>query len=761
MVRKLKINLNPRIKPRRPRSVPPPMDDDEYNPKKPSSAKPASQPTARPARQSVNRQANTQRVEIHQVEPDDEPTAEPATEPTDEPAKGPALRNAKRPPRVYEDSAGMYIMDQGKKKRLVNTQNQGACGNHQANTQTLNLVLSGLVSKAKRKPRAPRAPKLKPDGAGGKDGKDGSAADGELVGGPGGKTPPPSEQAKDPRYILGAQMKKLIDSGGQNKRDVENLLKRINLVPAGTTLSLLAAIKGRNPLFPGVALPSWVDFARGDRLGEPPAPSRDSAADGGRDAGRAEDQKINAADVFGIRPSGPEQKKADEKPEQRQIAGSSSDGPVITEIPETEEERLQREDRTFDELEAMEGKRALAAAAPAIDADDTLPVAAAAAEPTAPIMAPPDIPEVAAAAAPVIAPIAAAPVAAAAAPAAEEKKDAAPRQRWRDKTEEEKVEYLRKKIRAKIGDYDDFFGDEKFNSTIAPRLRDDPLLALDWYLKNEFIVNNRWVTIKNINALLRKYKFVSDKVANQLTEDVPETYKKARLVIYEKLTPEFVNDYFQARQEADDSTYGRNEKRAKAIYQNLDRLADERIKRDEEARKKQPTGAGKASRPLMVGLSDRQIDDMMRGYPEYMGCISRDEISRLNVPDVGRFGFVYNTVPSNKPTTYSGHWRAVFVDLDNDKEIDHYDSYGDPAEPDICAEIKKLLDPFKLPYYLKWKDNRIIEQRANSNNCGYFATNFLMDRFAGKPFKDATGYSNVAAGERKARGLNRKFKFLT
>jgi hypothetical protein len=162
----------------------------------------------------------------------------------------------------------------------------------------------------------------------------------------------------------------------------------------------------------------------------------------------------------------------------------------------------------------------------------------------------------------------------------------------------------------------------------------------------------------------------------------------------------------------------------------------------------------------MVGLFDDQINDMLSGYPEYVGCISRDEIAKLDVPDSGRFGFVYNTVPSDRPTKYEGHWRAIYIDLDNDKEIDHYDSYGDPAELDIQESIKKLLEQFNLPYYLKWKDNRITEQRSNSSTCGYFATMFLMDRFAGKPFVDATGYSNIKAGERRARGLNEKFKFL-
>jgi predicted double-glycine peptidase len=79
------------------------------------------------------------------------------------------------------------------------------------------------------------------------------------------------------------------------------------------------------------------------------------------------------------------------------------------------------------------------------------------------------------------------------------------------------------------------------------------------------------------------------------------------------------------------------------------------------------------------------------------------------------------------------------------------------AEPDIQEQVKKLLSSFDLPYYLKWKDNKIINQRANSSNCGWFCIQFLLDRFEGKPFKDSTGYSNVNKSERD---LKQRFGYL-
>ena len=725
MVRKLKINLNPKAT--RARSIPPVAhaatlmqenpdfpDDDMYNPKKPSHAKPASQPSHACR---ANSQANTQRVEIHTQ---DEPQDTPAEEKKGPDSHGPAgLRDAKRPPRVYEDSAGLYIMDQGKKKRLVNSQ---ACGNNtQANTQTLNLVLSGLVSKAKRKPRAPRAPKLKPDG---KD--DGSGPDGP--GGPGGgKIPTAEEQAKDPRYILGAQIRQIIMSTMRNARDLDKLLKNVKIAPASATLNQIYAIERRNPLAPGVAGPSFVDQIRGDTLAapRPPVTTDPSGIIGAADVGgdRKEQPKAGPSSPTIINPS---VKPA--VPEVENTADEPDDSPPgYAESSEQRRAREARENQRFAELMAGVSKPSTASAAvESTPADDE------------PVMSAPEMPDIGPSAE--AEPEKPAMAAAAAAP------DTEPEQPklWTNMTEEEKKNELQTILI------------DRTNDKYKPEIENDPFkFFIKKFIARELIVDKNVLGMAAINALLRSYSVISEYVDDQLSGTDPEVFQEALQKVLKNTNPDFMSDFFDARAQARDQVIPAGTKDTKSrIYANRINKIMTRM-----ATQRKLTGKGKSS--LMVGLSDAQINDMLRGYPEYMGCISRDEISKLNVPDVGRFGFVYNTVPSTRPTVNEGHWRAVFIDLDNDKEIDHYDSYGDPAEPDICEEVKQLLDPFKLPYYLKWKDNRIVEQRANSNNCGYFATNFLMDRFAGKPFRDATGYSNVAAGERKARGLNRKFKYMT
>ena len=45
--------------------------------------------------------------------------------------------------------------------------------------------------------------------------------------------------------------------------------------------------------------------------------------------------------------------------------------------------------------------------------------------------------------------------------------------------------------------------------------------------------------------------------------------------------------------------------------------------------------------------------------------------------------------------------------------------------------------------FLKLKSNRVIHQNDNTSNCGYMAAKFLIDRFRGQSFPEASGYENA------------------
>ncbi len=149
------------------------------------------------------------------------------------------------------------------------------------------------------------------------------------------------------------------------------------------------------------------------------------------------------------------------------------------------------------------------------------------------------------------------------------------------------------------------------------------------------------------------------------------------------------------------------------------------------------------------GLSNFQIDAIMKKFPEYLGTISHDEVRSRILPKVqpqSRGGFVINTDPERKP---GEHWQSVFWDArpNGEHEIDFFDSYGDPIDKELQRDLLSLATKLDAGTYLKFKENRIKLQNDRSSNCGWFAVQFLMDRFRGKPFSDASGYNNSIHGE--------------
>ncbi len=158
------------------------------------------------------------------------------------------------------------------------------------------------------------------------------------------------------------------------------------------------------------------------------------------------------------------------------------------------------------------------------------------------------------------------------------------------------------------------------------------------------------------------------------------------------------------------------------------------------------------------GLSNFDIDSILGKYPEYLGCISHDEIPRLlpYIKPKSSGGFVINTDPHNKP---GQHWQSIYFDARGKGKdgIDFFDSYGDPIDKKLLKDIKLIADALHSPNYLKFKENRIQYQNNVSGNCGWFAAKFLADRFRGLPWKDATGYDDSKRGEKAIEHMKYRF----
>jgi hypothetical protein len=150
------------------------------------------------------------------------------------------------------------------------------------------------------------------------------------------------------------------------------------------------------------------------------------------------------------------------------------------------------------------------------------------------------------------------------------------------------------------------------------------------------------------------------------------------------------------------------------------------------------------------GLSTDEIEKIMSKYGDFKGALARDEISTIKAQPHSRVAFVLNTDPSNKP---GKHWVACYIDTrpGGSNSVEYYNSFAVDCPADIKKALKLLVDKLKPDTYLKFKENRVIHQSDKSNNCGYFSCRFLIDRFRGKTFAEATGYDDRI---RSAIGVN-------
>ena len=159
------------------------------------------------------------------------------------------------------------------------------------------------------------------------------------------------------------------------------------------------------------------------------------------------------------------------------------------------------------------------------------------------------------------------------------------------------------------------------------------------------------------------------------------------------------------------------------------------------------SGQGKGGNDL--GMSNIEIDKVLNKYPEYLGCISHDQIGKILplIEPQSRGGIVINTDPASKP---GQHWQAMYWDArpDGDHEIDFFDSYGDEIDSVLQKDIALIAHKLGAGTYLKFKENKIDYQNKTSSNCGWFSVKFLIDRFRGKHFTEASGWDDHVKGEK-------------
>lgn len=191
--------------------------------------------------------------------------------------------------------------------------------------------------------------------------------------------------------------------------------------------------------------------------------------------------------------------------------------------------------------------------------------------------------------------------------------------------------------------------------------------------------------------------------------------------------------------------------KSRMVSKHQDEELDEIPKLDLEANLQGADGKNKSD----DGLFDYQIENLMKPYTKkgFEGVIAADELDKLHPSE--KMSFIMNTDPRSKP---GKHWVAVYIDAEKDMSVEYYDSFGDGPSKNFLKQLQELVEKIDPDEYLKLKVNRVVDQRADSSNCGWFAAKFLIDRFDGKKFKECSKFQNVAQGEKDIEKFKEKIE---
>lgn len=114
-----------------------------------------------------------------------------------------------------------------------------------------------------------------------------------------------------------------------------------------------------------------------------------------------------------------------------------------------------------------------------------------------------------------------------------------------------------------------------------------------------------------------------------------------------------------------------------------------------------------------------------------------------------KFGAVINTNPSTSDGSGNdgfrpGHWRAIFIDNEDDYgSCEYFDPLAEgPPEKALVDVMKKLCKKINPENLCLYKQNNLRRQAKEKSTCGWHVLQFLDDRYNGVPWSEATGYDN-------------------
>jgi hypothetical protein len=153
------------------------------------------------------------------------------------------------------------------------------------------------------------------------------------------------------------------------------------------------------------------------------------------------------------------------------------------------------------------------------------------------------------------------------------------------------------------------------------------------------------------------------------------------------------------------------------------------------------------------GLTNQEIDDLMKDTRGYIGCVPYN-VMYLLVPKITARGFAILNTDSSQG--HGIHWVCLYWDSN---QICYYDSFGHPPSKDMKQAIMTFQKSIPDHSLQKFKYNTVADQSVSTKTCGLFAMDFGKNMMRGKSFKSASGFTgSIKRNEMMMRKQSKKIE---
>ena len=277
--------------------------------------------------------------------------------------------------------------------------------------------------------------------------------------------------------------------------------------------------------------------------------------------------------------------------------------------------------------------------------------------------------------------------------------------------------------------------------------------------------------VNTLKSNTKKNKKVIEKIANDRGFDIKKNRGRISLVeITRQILPQYQNSldfvkdlkkegvdlqkiYVQEQKKKPEEKVDPKQKTITSFFSRFKKKKDpeEFLKETEEEKQSLDSSSDASQIGEGRGMYGSEIEDILKGFKQFIGVVPMDHVGKLDPKGKKQFCFVVNTDTSKGK---GKHWVACYVDTNKEKTIEYYDSMADDCPKMFQSGIKKLIDKLKIPIYLKFKHNKIRNQKYGTDTCGIMCIMYLLKRMSGGNWKFSSGYTDLKEDEADEMKIN-------